>query len=255
MRNGLKIFAIEFCNVCDARCSFCPYPSPEHTREKGFMSPETLSRICEVAGWPRAINISGLGEPLLHKDCIRYISHLCANGFFVQLNTNGRRLDQGMYDALWEAGLHQLVVTADYFKWKHGELKVKNGLPVKFFTITREPDFPEFGQVRKPLDDWAERVGKVDRPKVNCSFLQDDWVQIAWDGTIQRCCEDYNCNEPFGNVHTWNQERWQGRDISLCKQCKGFVFKSGIVAGDYEGSGQEAPNAFVQLDTSKPAGM
>jgi hypothetical protein len=245
----MKIFAIEFTNHCNAKCDFCPYPTPAHTRTKGFMSLATLHRIAKIATEPKALNISGLGEPLMHKRCDEFIESLRYWGFQVQLNTNGKLVTQKRYDQLWKAGLNKLIITADYFPWNKDGLKTYPELPVTFFTITRPPDRPELGQVQKPLDDWAGQVGRVQREDVNCSFHAGDFVQICWDGTIQRCCCDFNANEPLGNVHTWDGETWQGKKISLCDGCHGYIFKDGLVAGNYEGRDDiEPPKAFLQIE-------
>lgn len=247
----MKIFAIEFTNHCNAKCSFCPYPTPAHTRTKGWMSRDTLERVIEIISEPKAINISGLGEPTLHKECVAYVRRLSDAGIKVQLNTNGFKLNQALYDQLHDAGLVRLIITSDYFPWRHGSIETKPSLPVNLLTISREPDFPELGQQRKPLDDWGKQVGNTNRKRVDCSFYSQDFTQICWDGTIQRCCTDFNANEPLGNIHTWKDESWKGKGISLCAKCSGYLFTSGIVAGDFEGEGKVFDNAFVDLSTDK----
>lgn len=251
----MKIFAIELTNWCNAKCSFCPYPTPAHTREKGWMTRTTLMKIIEYADPPLEINLSGLGEPTLHRDLVEYVHILTMSGLRVQMNTNGQQLTQRMYDQLAQVGLDRIVLTSDYFPWDKGRLKTQDQLPITFFTITRDPDHPELGQVRKPLDDWGKQIGNVDRPKVRCSFLHDDFVQICWDGTVQRCCCDFNAEHTLGNVFddTFHQRYERGEftsvEIPLCGPCSGFVFQNGIVAGNYDGMDRvEAPAAFVQLE-------
>jgi hypothetical protein len=248
----MKIFAIELTNWCNAKCSFCPYPTPAHTRSKGYMDWKTLYRICDIATEPKAINLSGLGEPTLHPKLVNFVKELKFYGFKVQMNTNGQKLNQDLYDQLHAAGLDRIVITADYFKWNKGSINVQPDLPVQLLTITRAPDHPELGQVQKPLDDWGGQVGKVDRPTVRCSFLHDNFYQICWDGTVQRCCVDFNANHAVGNIHNdvdviRLRDQGAGKGIPLCEGCHGYVFKDGIVAGDFEGTGEVFPDAFVPL--------
>jgi len=249
----MKVFAIELTNWCNAKCGFCPYTSPDHNRPKGWMTEDTLRLLINKMEPPREINLSGLGEPTLHRELVRFVSILRANGVAVQMNTNGQQLDQDLYDQLWEAGLNKIILTSDYFPWDKGKLKVKEGLPVTFFTISREPDHPELGQTQKPLDDWAGQVGSAPRDKVRCSFLHDDFVQVCWDGTVQRCCCDFNANHALGNMHDESfHDNYQAgvyvdREIPLCGGCAGYVFESGLVAGDYAGAGDTAPDAFTDL--------
>lgn len=216
------------------------------------MSEETLFRICDIATEPLALNLSGLGEPTLHLKLVPYVRALRQAGFRVQMNTNGKKLDQKMYDKLVKAGLNNVVITSDYFPWEKGKLEVSPKCPVQLFTITREPDHPELGQVRKPLDDWAGQVGRVQRDDVQCTFYHRNFFQICWDGTIQRCCCDFNANYPFGNIHS-NTDVERARmmfnhKIPLCGSCHGYIFEDGIVAGDYTGTGEKLPDAFVQLE-------
>jgi len=248
----MKIFAIELTNWCNALCSFCPYPTPAHDREKGYMTSATLDRIIEVATEPKGINLSGLGEPTLHKQLVPFVKRLVDAGFRVQMNTNGQRLKQEMYDQLAEAGLCRIVLTSDYFPWKRGQLNVVDSLPITFFTITRDPDHPELGQTRKELDDWAGQVGNVrhGREKLRCSFLHDDFVQITWKGTVQRCCADFNANHPLGSIFDdsflarYRAGQFTNAGVPLCAGCAGYVFEDGIVAGDYAGEGKQTPDAF-----------
>lgn len=248
----MKIFAIELTNWCNAKCSFCPYPTDAHTRDKGYMTIDTLHRICQIATQPKGINLSGLGEPTLHPHLVTYVKVLVSEGFRVQMNTNGQRLKQELYDQLAEAGLCRIVLTSDYFPWKRGQLNVVDELPITFFTITRDPDYPELGQTRKELDDWAGQIGNArhGKEKLRCSFLHDDFVQITWDGTVQRCCADFNANHRLGNIfddeflHRYHEGHYTNAAIPLCAGCAGYVFNDGIVAGDYAGEGIETPDAF-----------
>lgn len=241
----LKVFAIELTNVCNAKCTFCPYPTPAHTREKGFMQIETLMRLFEVVE-VGGVNLSGLGEPLLHPRRHAFIKLMVDRGFKVQINTNGSRLDQEEYERLLDVGVNNIVITADYFKWNRDAIIEDKACPVTMLTITREPDHPEMGQVRKPLDDWGGQIGKVDRPKVRCSYLYGSFVDICWDGTIKRCHVDFNANHAMGNIHTWTGDRmYYGEGIPLCSGCSGYRFTDGIVSGNYDGDGQN----LVQLTT------
>lgn len=255
----MKIFAIELTNWCNAKCGFCPYPTPAHTRTKGYMTERTLELIIKHADPPKEINLSGLGEPTLHAQLESFVKLLSTNGFKVQMNTNGQQLTQAMYDHLLAAGLSRIVLTSDYFPWDKGKLKVHARLPVTFYTISREPDHPELGQTRKPLDDWAKQVGDANRPRVRCSFLHDDFVQICWDGTVQRCCCDFNANHALGNIYdqefhdNYAAGAYRHEEIPLCKNCSGYVFKSGLVAGDYAGEGKRSPDAFIQIGETNAA--
>lgn len=239
--NKLKVFAIELTNWCNAQCSFCPYPSPEHNRQKGYMTDDTFEKMLDVVNIG-GVNLSGLGEPTLHPKLVQYVEALTLKGFIVQLNTNGRRLSQDLYDRLVRAGLHNVVVTADFFAWKREGIKESKHCPVTMLTITREPDRPDLGQVRKPLDDWGGQLGKVERELVSCSYVFDHFYDIMWDGRIKKCHVDFNGNHAFGSIHNPKDVAYCAdtsivKTIPLCKGCSGYKFNDGIVSGSYDGEG------------------
>jgi sulfatase maturation enzyme AslB (radical SAM superfamily) len=237
----MKVFAVELTNWCNAKCSFCPYPTPEHTREKGYMTWETIRAVAATVGEPKAINISGLGEPTLHKQLVDAVALFSASGIKVQLNTNGRRLNQKLYDNLVDAGLYRCVITSDYFPWDPKRIQTYSpNCPVINQVITRDPDLVEL-QVRKPLDDWGRQVGDVGRRKVRCSYLHDDFFDIMWTGEIKRCHVDFNGQYLFGNVNNPDDVQrcrdgvHRSKEIPLCANCAGYVFADGITVGDYDG--------------------
>lgn len=227
---SFKIFNIEPTNVCNAKCSFCPNGTGMMTREKGFMSIDTLINalsFCES----NSIGIYGCGEPLLHPDINIIIGKITAHGLKSQLNTNGKFLTEEMYIELYRGGLTRLILSVDFFE-PDVSFPEFNNLPIERFRIYGSP---KENEIKKDAHSWGEQVGNENRDKIECNFYLDNWVQIMWDGTIVRCCMDFDAKEPFGNVNNYNGEDYTGRKISVCSKCKGFRFKSAIVNGDYDG--------------------
>lgn len=232
----MKLFLIEPTNACNARCVFCPHPSKSlHTRPRGYMTWETFTAILERIEGP-GVAINGLGEPLLHPRVGAMVGALTDRGIRTQLNTNGRLLDQAMYDCLWAAGLERLVVTTDYFPWGDKRIEERPGLRVGLYKLAAplEP-----GHVRKEAHDWGGQWWQADMQAVRCSFLAEPWYAVQWDGTVVRCCNDFNGNYPLGHV-TKDLPESAAAPIPICKGCAGYRFRDPLVTGDYDGAASEA---------------
>jgi hypothetical protein len=154
------------------------------------------------------------------------IRELYHKNIYSQVNTNGKLLTQERYNWLVGAKLERLVLSTDFF----GDKKIKESpyLPIDRLIITKK------GRKDKP-HTWGGRLRKENRPKVKCNFITDNWVGVYWNGDIVRCCIDWNGEEKLGNVHTYKNEDWTGKEISFCKKCAGFTFHSAFVKGDYDG--------------------
>jgi len=229
---GFKIFNIEPTNECNARCSFCPNGSGLMSRHIGCMTPDTLDKALSFCN-STSMGIFGCGEPLMHKHISTIVAIVSSHNIQTQLNTNGMFLNKKMYQWLRYAGLTRLILSVDYFDkdllpMDFAELD----LPIEKFRIFGDA---KDGEVKKDVHSWGEQIGHEHREKIECNFITDNWVQIMWDGTIVRCCMDFDAKEPLGNVHTYTDKDFTGKRISLCANCKGFRFKSALVNGDYDG--------------------
>lgn len=223
----MKIFAVEPTNNCNAKCSFCPHSNKNlHFRKRGFIKLKMIDKIIEITK-ADTISINGLGEPLLHKKIDIIVQKFTAAKIKTLLNTNGKLLDQNMYNKLNTAGLTRLIVTCDYYPWTKS--LNEHGIKPEYIVVDREP---EYFQIKKELYDWAGRIGNLNREKVKCSYIENNWIQIMWDGTIVRCCQDFNADEPLGHIN--NLTSVKNITINICKKCQGYRFDNALVVGNYK---------------------
>ena len=195
------------------------------------MSLETIKRVIELTE-ADTISINGLGEPLMNPLIFDIIQLLTDAGIKTLMNSNGKMVTQESYDKLVKAGLTRLIITSDYFKWDKTINEVPE-LKLEHIVVDSEPQFE--GQIKKELYDWAGRVGDAKNERTSCSYIQDDWVQIAWNGDIVRCCQDFNSEEVFGNIFDEGVDfNFQNKAINICKGCQGFKFKNALVVGNYK---------------------
>ncbi|MCK9602752.1 MAG: radical SAM protein [Candidatus Omnitrophica bacterium] len=95
-----NLIKISLTNLCNFRCVMCYYP--ELKQEKGFISDELLSKIleeCEKLGINR-VSLGGVGEPLLHKNYVKYLHAAKSLGFWVSTTTNCSLLNKEIAEAI-----------------------------------------------------------------------------------------------------------------------------------------------------------
>lgn len=218
---------LEPTNYCNARCGFCPNGNGIMKRARGFISLETVWAIARNTE-KNNIQIAGLGEPLLHSSIAQIVAILASAGIRAQLMTNGKLLTQKVYDSLITAGIHRIVVSAEYFGWNKDRIR-ESTIPVETMTIDRKLE----GSIKKLLDDWGGRCGKTRTEKIPCSFLEDNWVTTTWDGSVQRCGVDFDNQYCLGNVND-DPIILPVSEHPYCKDCCGYKFKHSHFVGDWK---------------------
>lgn len=229
----IKIYNLEFTNACTAKCSYCPHGKGTLTRAKTFLTDSTFDKIMDymLSVKQTEIQVSGLGEPLLHKKGMEYLAQL-ASHFKVQLNTNGFLLTQEKYDRLTEAGVHRIIVNYLAHGLDPYTLVNRHTDNLFYMCLDKTKEDIQHGIIHKELHDWGEQSVKVRE----CSFITDDWVSLDSEGVVQRCCIAYNSDSPLTtidslkSVNTFNTVKHP-----KCSTCAGFQFKTCLVYGDYEG--------------------
>lgn len=88
-----KYIDIELTNKCNFRCLMCPTGTSAMKRKSGYMSMETVDRICEeITKNPMGVRLIRWGEPTLHKDFVEILKKIKITGNPVHFNTNGSLL-------------------------------------------------------------------------------------------------------------------------------------------------------------------
>ncbi|MBI3932790.1 MAG: radical SAM protein [Acidobacteria bacterium] len=107
---------IEITNACNFKCTWCPDEVMD--RRRGFMKKEKVLRLLdEVAakrGWLGPIfpvKLHQMGEPMLHPDLPEIVAHAESRGVPIELNTNCGLITREKVDALYQAGLTNLILS------------------------------------------------------------------------------------------------------------------------------------------------
>ena len=107
---------IEITNACNFKCTWCP--DDIMGRRRGFMKKEKVFRIldeiAEKRGWLGPlypVKLHQMGEPFLHPELPAIVEYAESRGVGIELNTNCGLITPENIDALYRAGLTNLILS------------------------------------------------------------------------------------------------------------------------------------------------
>jgi radical SAM protein with 4Fe4S-binding SPASM domain len=107
---------IEITNACNFKCTWCPDDIMD--RRRGFMKKEKVFRILDEIAEKRAwmgplypVKLHQMGEPMLHPELAAIVEHAESRGVPIELNTNCGLITGEAVDALYRAGLTNLILS------------------------------------------------------------------------------------------------------------------------------------------------
>jgi MoaA/NifB/PqqE/SkfB family radical SAM enzyme len=107
---------IEITNACNFKCTWCPDEIMD--RRRGFMKKERVFRILDEIAEKRPflgplfpVKLHQMGEPMLHPDLAAIVERAESRGVPIELNTNCGLITEERVDALYRAGLTNLILS------------------------------------------------------------------------------------------------------------------------------------------------
>jgi MoaA/NifB/PqqE/SkfB family radical SAM enzyme len=107
---------VEITNACNFKCTWCPDEIMD--RRRGFMKKEKVFRLLDELGAKRSwlgplypVKLHQMGEPMLHPDLGEIVAHAESRSVPIELNTNCGLITQERIDALYHAGLTNLILS------------------------------------------------------------------------------------------------------------------------------------------------
>jgi len=107
---------VEITNACNFKCTWCP--DEIMGRRRGFMKKERIFRILDELGEKRPflgplhpVKLHQMGEPMLHPDLAEIVAHAEGRGVPIELNTNCGLITAERVEALYRAGLTNLILS------------------------------------------------------------------------------------------------------------------------------------------------
>jgi MoaA/NifB/PqqE/SkfB family radical SAM enzyme len=107
---------VEITNACNFKCTWCP--DEIMGRRRGFMKKERVFRILDEVAEKRSfmgplfpVKLHQMGEPMLHPDLPEIVARAESRGVPIELNTNCGLITQERIEALYRAGLTNLILS------------------------------------------------------------------------------------------------------------------------------------------------
>jgi MoaA/NifB/PqqE/SkfB family radical SAM enzyme len=107
---------VEITNACNFKCTWCP--DEIMGRRRGFMKKERVFRLLDEVAEKRSwlgplhpVKLHQMGEPMLHPDLPEIVAHAESRGVGIELNTNCGLITAERVEALYRAGLTNLILS------------------------------------------------------------------------------------------------------------------------------------------------
>ena len=107
---------VEITNACNFKCTWCP--DEIMGRRRGFMKKERVFRILDEVAEKRSrigplfpVKLHQMGEPMLHPDLPEIVARSESRGLPIELNTNCGLITAERIEALYRAGLTNLILS------------------------------------------------------------------------------------------------------------------------------------------------
>lgn len=236
-RKPPKIVAIELTSLCNFSCRQCPQSTC--SIDRGFMDEETfLAAISRCEGYTE---LNWRGEPLLHPRLVDFVRIAKRHNDTLSLgfHTNASLMTESLFNQLASAGLDWIHVSlhdataCDTFK----KIRTWNETAGNPLYVYAEVDSSEEELValscgisreeyqKYHIANWAGYLTgyKIvhDDPRdalKDCEYVIRDMVIVAWDGTVNACCWDFEQRHVVGHVMDFDSVH-HSPPYELCRYC------------------------------------
>jgi radical SAM protein with 4Fe4S-binding SPASM domain len=266
---------VENSNVCNAKCVWCPYQEHTRKREiMGFDLHKKIVDEASTIPLIEQFTITGLGEPTLDKglwDKIAYSRKKLHPKTEISVYTNGSTLTKEIIQRFQDSGLSCLYVSlnaVDRLKRREvmglddydtvepvllDAIKEGTGRMNIVISAVHEKDLFDGEEIKQFIDKWGgvtQEKGhaflhlegnwagwnyKARTTQRNICFRCTNNIMVLSDGRVSLCCQDYNGEVTFGDLHTetlreiYQKEGYvkyrkmhfenKRNELQLCKTC------------------------------------
>ena len=243
--------SIETMTLCNARCTFCPYPTLDRKGTK--MPDELLNKLTEeMISWRRPMYFSPfkLSEPLLDKRVLPLLERIyrATDQIGIRLFSNGSTLTPDNiravarlpnvhtlwvslnehrpeeYEKLMGLRFEQTVKKLDYlheYPFPHKVILGTVGSPNEEFRSYCNKRWPKFEAIAIKKDAWLGYTDPqiIDVPDTPCSRWFE--LSITSTGVVALCCMDGKTEFPIGDINkqtmleVYNSPHWRERREKL----------------------------------------
>lgn len=243
---------IEITNDCKLACTMCTHAGM--TRPIGYMEPGIFeSVVCSAAAAGISdVNLTTVGEPLLHPECGSYVEYCKQRGLRVVLYTSLQCSDTAQIDRIISAGIDVLKVSIEGIdkesyerirkganfgllmrnlkriaetrrsRQKHPRICIHTTVPPEGYTehsfsrlwqqFSDEIEFSPLGNQGGRLE-FSERVVLDGARRKPCRHVLDS-ISVTYNGDLSFCCVDFEADMLLGNIVSETiAEAWHSREF------------------------------------------
>ena len=245
----------ELTNHCNLRCIMCPHHIMQ--RPKGYMTWETFKKaVDECRGHVKTTYMHQIGEPLLHRDVIKFIQYAEEAEIRTSISTNCMLLKERISIGLLGTDLSEIVLCIDslkpdvFAKIRPGAdlktvfenisrfVRLRNLLNNKMKVIVQMIAMQENVEEHKHFLDvfsvpgideaqvkgystFAGAMSKGESPPSRLASCSKPFnsLTIQWNGDMVTCCRDYDGVTKMGNVNeTTIAEVWNSEEYNALRK-------------------------------------
>jgi len=219
MQRVTTINTIETSSLCDLSCPYCPCKDQGKFRETGLMDMGTYAKVLRWVdhftrlGTQLEINLSGVGEPLLHPLIVAMVraARKSAPRSPIYVVTNGVHVEEKIVQALFDAGLTRMSITDHVAPVTMKALNILKRLKVPYEYSRHAVTHPNnWGGII----DWTDAVDY----RFPCTWLDRGQVAILSDGRVTTCCTDAFALGVIGTVDDYVPDLIV-KPFSVCPKC------------------------------------
>lgn len=227
--------------LCSRTCAFCPrHDTNFYPNQNLAMTPETASDLAHQLrdiNFQGTINVSGFGEPLLHRRLDEVIARL--SKFRVEVVTSGDSLTAARIRSLHAAGCRFFAVSlydGPEQRHKFTDMFLEAGVGDYILRNRWQTEADNFGLSLLTNRAGTVEVGKqaeIDTTRP-CFYLAYS-MMVDWNGDILLCSQDWHKRIRFGTVrdgvmNAWNSPAMRKRRMQLLRGRDGLHPCSGCNA-------------------------
>lgn len=233
---------IELTNNCNIHCYMCPVGTKAMKRERGFMSLETVEKICDEIkrGKIAGVRLIRWGEPTIHPRFLEILKMLKETNCYIHFNTNGIFLNESMMESIVDLQIDSIkfsfqgVDRHSYEEMRSGsdwerileniirlnQIRGEKEKPyIQISTTIIDEDQKRVEHFKKWAEQWSDycNIGKTEMVhlRVEDMEISDERKQQFMrlrDRESQNKCHLGNCPEVYDKLSI----NWDGQVTACC---------------------------------------
>lgn len=196
---------IDVTGLCNKTCNYCPRSSG-YPNQKEYMDWRLFRKfVLDLEYYTGIVDFTGRGENSLHPDfgLLVKLLHHPSRKYKTRIISNGYKLKSRIH---YFDEFDTIIMNSYDSKEKMEERrKILPRATHRYWNQNMKPE--EWGETPIQVSNRADIFNRIatDTSEIDspCTFPSVK-IWVHWDGTIQKCCNDWTNSEIYGNIKTEN---------------------------------------------------